>query len=762
MAMWMHSHIKSYSGLIVIDDLHVTEADREVPNLLSSLIALSRGRSRWLLASRSTLDLPVGSWLAYGDMDLTIDEHDLRFTLEETRKAAKAARVTVRDEELEQLLLMTQGWPTALSFALRSSTRSVDLQNIQANTLEMVYRYLAEQVYHGLNDEERDLLHFVSYLDEIDIPVLRKAGYAHAKRIIENLRDRVAFIYSDRPSIYGCHDLFRRFLRHQLELSGDAAVLAMQLRAAHALEAGNNVPAALRLFARAPSVDDVLRLLKTHGLELAELGHGDVVQLALTIVPHDVRAKNPYILGIRGMMMGDAGRLDRAESLLQRAIAGAKDVTLRATLAIKLALILANQMKETASILEPLRSEALSKNLRGEIVSLLAIAYSYAGKDEEAEEAAYEAEIVAAELVNDQDRAKVFHRIAIARARLGSPFERVLAMQERAASLAAEQGLFGLAGRCFSSLASIALFYEGDITRETWYAQQASTASMKAGDRINLQTALLQLMDIEGRRGNPERIQALEKQLAAVATSDTNRLVYVVPVRALLAAWLGKFDEAHRLMATVAGNTRFFDFDLAFNTAMDAVFLLADGRRDEALAASSRALAEIESAQSPLPHAKRQNEIAKLLCSIVESLAGRQVNAQRLLHAKPLTRGPGVQAFRNTAVAVLQMKRANGFDILTEQFEGISHAGYGGFARVLELALERILNSNPSDEELTQAQIQILEALALGRTPKEIARESGRSLYTIQTHIQNIIKRLGCSGRHEALVIARARGLLNS
>src|SRR5581483_9659875 len=75
LAMWMHSHIKSYSGLIVIDDLHLAEGDREVTSFLSSLVTLSRGRSRWLLASRSTLDLPIGSWLAYGDMDLTVDEH---------------------------------------------------------------------------------------------------------------------------------------------------------------------------------------------------------------------------------------------------------------------------------------------------------------------------------------------------------------------------------------------------------------------------------------------------------------------------------------------------------------------------------------------------------------------------------------------------------------------------------------------------------------------------------------------------------------
>src|SRR5581483_2066801 len=108
-------------------------------------------------------------------------------------------------------------------------------------------------------------------------------------------------------------------------------------------------------------------------------------------------------------------------------------------------------------------------NLRGEIASLLAIAYAYTGRSDEAKKAADDAELLVAEVDSDQDRAKILHRIGIARARLGEPFERVLAMQERAASLASEQGLFGLAGRCFSSLASIALFYEGDITRETWY-----------------------------------------------------------------------------------------------------------------------------------------------------------------------------------------------------------------------------------------------------------------------------------------------------
>ena len=51
--------------------------------------------------------------------------------------------------------------------------------------------------------------------------------------------------------------------------------------------------------------------------------------------------------------------------------------------------------------------------------------------------------------------------------------------------------------------------------------------------------------------------------------------------------------------------------------------------------------------------------------------------------------------------------------------------------------------------------------LAAGLTPKHIAAEMGRSVYTVQTHIQNVIDKFGCHGRAEALAAARRIGLLN-
>jgi ATP/maltotriose-dependent transcriptional regulator MalT len=763
LAMWMYAHIKTYTGIIAIDDFHLTENDPEIARFLVSLIERTLGRARWIVASRSTTNLPVGSWLAYGHMDLTVDEQDLRFTVDEARQAARSARVSVRDEELSEILSMTDGWPTALSFALRSSTRSVDLRNITATTREMIYQYLAEQVYHALAPDERDLLHLSSYLGEINADILRCAGYGKARAAIESLRQRVAFIYPDRPGTYKCHDLFKDFLQHQLELEGDQAVEDTRLRAARALELAGRLPAALTLFAQAFALADVLRILTSDGLRLTDEGHADAVGIALESLPSDIRATNPVVLGLRALAAGDLGRFDRAESLLQRALSKECEQTLRVELSLRLALILINQMRDVAEMLEPLDSNALPANLQGEIASLLAITYAYAGRSNEAMRAVARARRALLHIEGNHDRAKVLQRIGVAGLRLGLPLEETMDAQNRAASLASEEGMYGLAGRAFVALASIALLYEDDAAKEVWYSQQAANAAMKAGDLFNLQTALLHLLNVEGRRGNVERIKALEKQIAPISTSDSRRMSYVIPIRAYVAAWEGRFDDAHRLMATIAGSDRFFAYDRAVNAASDALFVLALGQRDLSLAILSTVFAEIEKTDSKLLYAKRQVAIAKLLVALVESLAGRRTYAQRALRKIPEHGDAVITSLRDAVLSVFRAMQEPALEReIDESIDRLQAIGYGGIGRLVKSVFDACKPARLEANELglTLAESKVLQALARGHRPKDIARESGRSIYTVQAHIQNIIRKLGCSGRSEALKIARLRGLI--
>jgi ATP/maltotriose-dependent transcriptional regulator MalT len=760
LAMWMHAHIKTFTGVIAIDDLHIAENDPEISKFLVSLIDRTKGRARWIIASRSSLDLPVGSWLAYGEMDLNIDEQDLRFTIEEARETAKASRVSVRDEELAQILSMTEGWPTALSFALRTSTRSVDLRNIAATTREMVYRYLAEQVYHSIEGEQRELLHLIGYLPEIDLEVLRAAGYTKGKALVEDLRDRVAFIYPDRPGVYRCHDLFRDFLQHQVELEGALTTEQTARRAGVALEAVGQMATALSVFAEARATDDVLRILETAGFHLIEHGHADAVQAALEVLPQDLRATHAVVLGMRALGEAHVGRYDRAESLLNRALGRSENAELSAMLAVRLALIAINLGRDVVPLLKPFADDKLPLHLRCEALSLLAVAYANADRDVLAKEAIESVDELASELDDAGQRARVLQRLGAAAMRLAMPAAEAEQYLTRALVLANESGTFGVASRCYGVLANVALFYADDVTRSAWYTQQGMGAATKAGDRLGLQTALIQLMDVEVARGNAERLLSLERQFADAATSDATRMALIIPIRAALAAWRGRFDEAHRLL--VPALERIIDpGDKAYWTAVCALALTVEGDRDRA-AATLRLALELTEADTPYAYTKRYLQLARSICAAAEALSGRTTSANRILQRVSEEPSPVVCALRDAVTCLVRaVKNVALKDDVLERLQALDSLGYAGVRRIVSAAVDRCLTAESNgDGLLTPAEMAVLEALADGRGPKDIALETGRSVYTIQVHIKNIIKKLGCSGRNEALTVARRRGLL--
>jgi ATP/maltotriose-dependent transcriptional regulator MalT len=759
LAMWMHAHIKTFTGLVVIDDLHVAENDPEISKFLVSLIERTKGRARWIIASRSSLDLPVGSWLAYGEMDLNIDEQDLRFTIDEARDAAKAAHVAVRDQELSEILGMTEGWPTAMSFALRTSTRSIDLRNIAASTREMVYRYLAEQVYQSLEEEQRQLLHFLAYLPEIDLEVIRTAGYARPKAVIEDLRERVSFIYPERPGVYRCHDLFRAFLQHQVELEGLSAAEAIVRRAGAALESAGRIASALSVYAQARASDEILRVLESTGFALLEQGHADAVQAALDALPQDVRATHAIVLAMRGLSESHAGRFDRAESLLGRALSRTGDPQLRAAFAVRLALIEINLGKDVTALLESVALDGLPVEFQGEIRSLLAIAYANAKREDAAKTAIASAARLAESIDEAAERAKVFQRLGVAAMNLAMPAATAQEYLTRAVTLANECGTFGVAARSYGALSNVSLFYEDDMTRSAWYAQQGMGAATKAGDRLALQTSLLQLIEVELMRGNPERLVALERQFADVSTSDTTRMALIVPPRAVMAAWDGRFADAHRLLAGVLDRI-VYAWDRAYMSSVCAISLIVDGQRERGLALIGQVV-DMGTPEAPFVRAQRMMEISRLLCAAGEALAGRSTNASRIVNR---SRGdaPVIEAVREAVLMLARaVKNRSLRDEVFERAQTLQTMGYGGIAKLLQALAERQLVDDEAPETiLTKTELAVLQALAEGRGPKDIALESGRSVYTIQAHIQNVIKKLGCSGRNEALTMARRRGLI--
>ena len=80
-------------------------------------------------------------------------------------------------------------------------------------------------------------------------------------------------------------------------------------------------------------------------------------------------------------------------------------------------------------------------------------------------------------------------------------------------------------------------------------------------------------------------------------------------------------------------------------------------------------------------------------------------------------------------------------------------------------ALETIITQQQQDEEtpnvLTTTEMEIVKAIAQGKTTKEIAAERFSSVHTITTHRKNIFRKLGINTAHEAVKYALRAGLID-
>jgi DNA-binding NarL/FixJ family response regulator len=82
--------------------------------------------------------------------------------------------------------------------------------------------------------------------------------------------------------------------------------------------------------------------------------------------------------------------------------------------------------------------------------------------------------------------------------------------------------------------------------------------------------------------------------------------------------------------------------------------------------------------------------------------------------------------------------------------------------RVTEILLMQRQREEEIPSKLTSTEIEIVKAIAQGKTTKEIAAERFSSIHTINTHRKNIFRKLGVNTAHEAVKVAVRSGLIDT
>ena len=81
--------------------------------------------------------------------------------------------------------------------------------------------------------------------------------------------------------------------------------------------------------------------------------------------------------------------------------------------------------------------------------------------------------------------------------------------------------------------------------------------------------------------------------------------------------------------------------------------------------------------------------------------------------------------------------------------------------RALETIIIQQQEEEKADNILTTTEMEIVKAIAQGKTTKEIAAERFSSVHTITTHRKNIFRKLGINTAHEAVKYALRAGLID-
>ena len=85
---------------------------------------------------------------------------------------------------------------------------------------------------------------------------------------------------------------------------------------------------------------------------------------------------------------------------------------------------------------------------------------------------------------------------------------------------------------------------------------------------------------------------------------------------------------------------------------------------------------------------------------------------------------------------------------------------------ISQRALEVVISQQQQEEEkpdlLTATEVEIVKAIAQGKTTKEIASDRFSSVHTITTHRKNIFRKLGVNTAHEVVKYALRAGLVDS
>ena len=287
--------------VLVLDDAHAV-AGGPAADLLDALVANVPGGATVVLSGRLA---PITS-LHRRRMDdgvIEIAASDLRLGAGEIARVLDGIGAPCDADQVERVLLATEGWPVGVRLAGRKSLADAgDAPQPQPADLSgrelPVSDYVRAEWLWGLSDDDRDFLMRASCLDWLSAALCNAVlGRNDSGDVLHRVfDDRLIVIPLDRrEESYRMHNLLRDALRAEFERVDAAGVRAVCSKASEWFESTGDIDRAVRQAAEAGDLCRVERLIAEHTLYFHTHGRYATVQRWLELLHRERILASPSL-----------------------------------------------------------------------------------------------------------------------------------------------------------------------------------------------------------------------------------------------------------------------------------------------------------------------------------------------------------------------------------------------------------------------------------------------------------------------------------
>lgn len=267
-------------GLLVLDGVESLRStiSRDV---VAELILVMPPAITIAIASRAQLPMAIGALRSQGEL-LELTANDLAMSVDEAGALAEMLGVDMTEEELETVVLRTEGWPTGLYLtylAIRSGTAPSYALGVGGDD-RYISQYLRSEVLSRMTPARTTFLLRTSILEELSSEicdfVVERTG---SERVLRSLEESSRFVIpTDRVGHgYRYHQLLREFLQSELRRSEPEVAAGLHLRAAQWFENHGQASEAIHHAMAAGNPARVADLVQRWGRTVFDNGRGSTL-----------------------------------------------------------------------------------------------------------------------------------------------------------------------------------------------------------------------------------------------------------------------------------------------------------------------------------------------------------------------------------------------------------------------------------------------------------------------------------------------------